>query len=196
MNRTGFAKLVIFVSILLLAGVAGYLILFIKSPKLAQHGYAPTPNSQQYEQAHSSTPTQKPETPLVFFGKIPTGPNAELYKGYIVVEGEYYEYYPETLGGGILFFKVDEKDKPKLPKKYGEYGEIFAFDNHSAAKQMLNINESVFDNKSVCKLSGRAKIAIEDYTLKLLESAVWDSAKLAQVISFTQQTTETCLERQ
>jgi len=142
------------------------------------------------------TATQRLEVPFTFVGKRPTGPNADLYKGSVVVEGEYQEWYPETMGGGILFFKVDEQYRAKLPIKYGEHGQVFIFDNDPAAKQMLKVNESVFNNKSICKLSGRAKIEIEDYTTELLEGDVWDHTKLVQVISSTSQTTKTCSERQ
>ena len=204
-QQKGFANVVFVVLVVVLAGVAGYFALVKKTPEVAQQTNTPTPTSNQQNNQTSPNPTktqtpaptttQKSEESFVFVGKRSTGSNADLYKGYVIVEGDYYEYYPETLGGGVLLFKVDEQYKTKLPKKYGEHSERFAFDSDSSAKQMLKVNESVFNNKSICKLFGRAKIAIEDYTVELLESAVWDHTKLVQVISSTTQTTETCSER-
>lgn len=188
-QQKGFANIVLIVLVVVIAGVVGYFALVKNSPKVAQQKPTQTPTP-------TPTATQRSEEPFVFAGKRPSGSNADLYKGYVIVEGEYYEYYPETLGGGILFFKVASQYKTKLPKKYGEHSDFFAFDNDSTAKQILKVNESVFNNKSICKLSGRAKIAIEDYIVELLESAVWNHTKLVQVISSTTQTTETCSERQ
>jgi len=138
---------------------------------------------------------EKKEEPFVFAGKKQTSSNADMYKGYAVVEGQYMEYYPETLNGGKLLFKVDEQYKTKLPKKYSEYVTWFAINNDASAKQMLQVDESVFNDKSICELSGRAKIAIENYTSVLAESEILDSADLVKVISFTPQTTEICPHR-
>ena len=203
MNQKGFANIILIVVVVVLVGVVGYFAFVKKSEPVAQKP-SPTPtqvsntakpNSSQTPAPTPVTTTERLEEPFVFVGKRTTGSNADLYKGYVIVEGEYYEYYPETLGGGFLFFKVDVQYKTKLPKKYGEYGERFALDSESSAKQMFKINESVFGDKSICRLFGRAKIAIEDYTVELLESAVWDHAKLVKVLSSTPQTTETCTER-
>jgi hypothetical protein len=201
MNQNGFTNSLI-IGIIALAvlvlGISGYLI-FVKKPERVVENPTPIPTPTPVPTPTpmpTPTPTQRPEEPFVFIGKRSTGSNADLYKGYVIVEGEYYEYYPETLGGGVLFFKVDEQYKTKLPKKYGEHSTHFFFDNDSVAKQMLKVDESVFSNKSICKLSGRAKIAIEDYTVELLEGAVWDHTKLVQVINSTPQTTETCQGRQ
>jgi hypothetical protein len=132
------------------------------------------------------------EESFVFSGKRPTGSNAELYKGYVIVEGEYSQSYSETLNGGKLLFKVDKQYKAKMPIKYGEYSSYFVFDNNVDAKQMLKIDELAFNDASVCKLSGRAKIAIKDYTVELIESSVFDHTSLAQVISSTPQIAEIC----
>lgn len=192
-QQKGFASTVLIILVVALAGVVGYFALVKKSPEAFQSNNQNSPKSIQ---TPTPTSTQRSEEPFVFLGKRSSGSNADLYKGYVIVEGEYSEFYPETLGGGILFFKVDSQYKTKLPKKYGEHGWLFAFDNDSIAKQMLKVDESVFDNKSVCNLSGRAKIAIEDYTVELLEAEVWDHTNLVQVVSSTSQTTETCSERQ
>lgn len=135
---------------------------------------------------------EKKEEPFVFAGKRQTSSNADMYKGYVVIEGQYMVSSRETMFGGKLRFNVDEQYKTKLPKKYGEYVTWFAIDNEASAKQMLQVDESVFNDKSVCELSGRAKIAIENYTSELLESATFDSADLVKVISFTPQTPEIC----
>jgi hypothetical protein len=202
MTQKSFVKIILVVVVVILLGAAGYLALVKKSLPIAQQISTSTPTSTKTltlapTTTSTSTPitTQRSEESFIFVGKRPTGSNADLYKGYVIVEGEYYEYYPETLGGGILFFKLDEQYRNKLPKKYGEHSQYFAFDNDLSAKQMLKINESVFKDKSICKLSGRAKIAIENYTAELIEGDVWDHTKLAQVISSTAQTTETCSER-
>ena len=198
MNQKGFANIVLVILVAVIASAAGYFTL-VKKPEIAQpNTQSNTQTSPKSNQAPTPRPTatQRLEEPFVFLGKRTSGSNADLYKGHVIVEGEYYEYYAETLGGGVLFFKVDSQYKTKLPKKYGEHNEVFAFDNVSVAKQMLKVNESVFNNKSICKLSGRAKIAIEDYTVELLESEVWDHTKLVQVISSTTQTTKICSERQ
>lgn len=132
------------------------------------------------------------EKPFVFSGKRSTGSNAELYKGYVIVEGEYFESYPEALNGRKLVFKVDEQYKAKMPLKYGEHSGYFVFDNEVVAKQMLKIDESAFNDASVCKLSGRAKIAIKDYTVELMEGEMFDHTSLAQVVSLTPQVAEIC----
>lgn len=149
-------------------------------------------NSLEVKQKTSSVEVVDQEKPFVFSGKRPTGSNAELYKGYVIVEGEYSQSYSEVLNGGKLLFKVDEQYKAKIPTKYGEYSSYFIFDNEVVAKQMLQIDESVFNDASVCKLSGRAKIAIKDYTVELMESSVFDHTSLAQVISLTPQIGEIC----
>lgn len=132
------------------------------------------------------------EKPFVFSGKRSTGSNAELYKGYVIVEGEYFESYPEALNGRKLVFKVDEQYKAKMPLKYAEHSGYFIFDNEVVAKQMLKIDELAFNDASVCKLSGRAKIKIRDYIVELTESSVFDHTSLAQVISSTPQVAEIC----
>ena len=132
------------------------------------------------------------EEPFVFTGKRQTGSNAELYKGYVTVEGEYFEFYPGTLNGGRLLFKVDEQYKAKMPLKYDEHSGYFAFNNDVVAKQLLRIDESVFNDNSICKLSGRAKIVVKDYTVELIESSVFNHTSLTQVISSTPQVVEIC----
>ncbi len=123
------------------------------------------------------------EKRFAFAGKRQTGSNAELYTGYVIVEGEYFESYPEALNGRRLIFKVDEQYKAKMPLKYGEHSGYFIFDNEVVAKQMLKIDELAFNDASVCKLSGRAKIAIKDYTIELMEGEMFDYTNLVQVIS-------------
>lgn len=140
----------------------------------------------------TATETVGQEEPFVFSGKRPTGSNAELYKGYVIIEGEYFESYPEALNGRKLVFKVDEQYKAKMPLKYGEHSGYFIFDNEVVAKQMLKIDDSVFNNPSVCKLSGRAKIAIKDYTVELMEGEMFDYTNLVQVMSSTPQVAEIC----
>jgi len=136
------------------------------------------------------------EGPFIFSNKRPSGPRAYMYEGSLIVSGEFEVYYPETIHGGTLFFNVDEEFSTKLPQKWGEHPSRFGFDNETYAKQALNIDEKVFDDISVCSLSGRATIAIEGYTSELLESEVYDTSKLVKVISSSPQTTDTCTDRQ
>ncbi len=141
-----------------------------------------------------STETQEivSEKSFIFKENRQGFPPAKIYQGSQIVEGEYSESYPETLGGGRVHFKIDEQYKTKMPKKYGEYSQYFIFDNDLEAKKMLKIDDSVFNDKSVCELSGRAKIAIKDYTVELQESEVSDHTNLVQVISSSPQVTKTC----
>ena len=136
---------------------------------------------------------QPQDEPFVFIGKrAGDGPNADLYKGYIIVEGRYEKFY----GGGLLgngpVFYVDEQYKSKLPIRYGEHSSVFIFDNESEANSALKTDSTFFLDKSVCRISGRAKIAIRDYTVELLESSALDHTRLSWVLSITDQKAETC----
>jgi hypothetical protein len=121
----------------------------------------------------------KSEQSLTFTGKRPTGSNADLYKGYIIVEGEFAKTpeNPVTLGSGLLSFKPDSQYASKMPEKFDGRSEWFAFDNQKEAEAMLGVSPT-------CP-SGKAKIGIRDYTVELLESAVWDHTTLEAVISST-----------
>ena len=173
MNNKGFAKnLVSFVIVLIAAGVLAYLIA-VKRPQ--------------------TTVPADTETPFTLVEKRTYGPNASLYKGMVMVEGEYsVDYSDNIVGGGTLYFAVDEQYRSKLPKKYGEYSQSFIFDNELSAKQMLGIYDG---DKSVCSLSGRAKIVIEDYTAELLESSgIFDHTMLTKVLDKSIPTAAKCEE--
>ena len=177
MSQKGFANIVLIVLVVVLAGVAGYFVL-----------------AKKLEVAKESRLSPEAEKPFVLVGRRQTAPNADLYKGYVVVEGRYSVNYSDNipiLGDGALDFTVDEQYRSKLPKRYGEYPQGFIFDNESSAKQMLNISDG---DESICSLSGKAKIAIEDYTTELLESEVFDHTKLASVLSHTSPTIQKCKE--
>lgn len=138
--------------------------------------------------------SQRLEEPFVFLGKRTDGPNADLYKGYVIVEGRYEKFY----GGGLLgngpVFYVDEQYKSKLPINtvYGERRSVFVFDNEDEANQAFQTNPISFLDESICQISGRATIAIRDYTVELLESSVLDHTELAWVLSITDKKNETC----
>lgn len=137
---------------------------------------------------------QRREEPFVFTGKRTSGSNADLYKGYVIVEGRY-ERYRSTNGAPLsdkLTFFVDEEYRRKLPIKYGERSSVFIFDNKSEANEALQTNSTFFLDESICQISGRAKISIEDYTVELLESEVYDHTRFVRVLSTTDRKIETC----
>jgi hypothetical protein len=141
---------------------------------------------------NESRPSPETERLFILIGKRPTPPNANLYRGYVIIEGMYsVDYSDNILGGGMLHFTVDEQYRGKLPKRYNEYPLGFIFDNESLAKQMLGIRDG---DKTICSLEGRARIAIEDYTTELLESEVFDHTNLATVLSHTSLKIQRCGE--
>jgi len=107
------------------------------------------------------------------------------YSGSITVSGTYKEYRPDTLIGETLCFYPDEETAYLIPRSE-EDSRIawFCFSNQETAKELFEINEAeAFADETVEYIEGTATVTVSDYTVNLLEAAVYDTAQLDTLIS-------------
>ncbi len=91
----------------------------------------------------------------------------------------------------ILMFRVEGDGVEKIPRRSSSYGAIdglpvfFTFENYQDALEMLQIDEKVFEDSSICSVEGSAKIKIKDFILaeSSAEFGAIDSTSLEEVIS-------------
>ena len=121
------------------------------------------------------------------FQKVGLAPSpsirAMLYKGRVELSGTYRVWYPETLGGGMVFFNVDTDDEAKLPRDGDYFNSVFGFKNQDEAKTMLKINTDLFADKTICEFSGKATIVVEGYELLMADVDGSSMSTLKQVVS-------------
>lgn len=113
------------------------------------------------------------------------------YEGEITVSGVYYMYEPQTLLGGILCFRADEDTGYLIPREPDLYGEgmgdtrnpWFCFKNQDQAKKMFDLKmQEIFDDLEVECIQGEATVKVSNYIVDSLEAAVFDTAKLEEVV--------------
>ncbi|MEI8096542.1 MAG: hypothetical protein WCG73_00330 [Candidatus Moraniibacteriota bacterium] len=183
-----FVRGLVIIFALIITGIGIYVVSFRFFSKTTEIESTSVVPSVTKKVPTSSVVAQREEEPLVFVKKVfENREGANLYKGFVILEGTYEESSPEGMGGGMLTFMPDKQYREKLPQKGSSN---FILDEVSTEK--IKIDNSVFDNKAICKLSVKAKIAIDGFTEQLLEAEVWNRATLVQVLSVSPQTTETC----
>ena len=123
--------------------------------------------------------------------KISENDTFVYYKGAITIKGEYSEYKPDTIFGGMLCFYANKETAYLIPRDPNLYGKNngdtraprFCFDNQQEAKKMFGINDANIFKGTVECLKGTAEIEVSNYTVNKKESAVRDSAKLEKIIT-------------
>ena len=114
------------------------------------------------------------------------------YEGKITVSGKYSENYPDTLLGGTLCFYADEETGYLIPRDPNLYGEgkgdernpWFCFKDQDKAKKEFGIDDQkVFDDSIVKCIQGQAKVEVSNYIVDKLESSVFDTAVLENIVS-------------
>lgn len=176
---------------------AGYILYtqqLSKPPVTTPSGQPTTPPSSPAP----SIPPTRTEQLFTLIGQKPYSNNTELYQGYVIVEGSYSLYHPyyvarqpETLGAGDLRFTVNETYRSKMPKAFGENVTSFIFDNKDLATVLLvGLDRSLYNDQTICQLSGSAKIALSGFEVTLTESAIPHFATLAGVFSTTKPSVE------
>lgn len=132
---------------------------------------------------------QKDETTLT---KVKEDSRFVYYDGSITVSGKYQELYPDTLLGGQLCFYPDDETGYLIPRDPNLWGEgngdtripWFCFNEQENAKELFGINDdTIFSDKTIECIQGKATITISNYRVDKMESSVFDTANLDKIIS-------------
>ena len=138
------------------------------------------------EETSETTPAETPETtPATTLEEINQEGTKVYYEGTITVSGEYREYQPDTLLGATLCFYPDGETSYLVPRSAEDTRLAwFCFDNQDEAKELFEINETeAFGDSTVECIEGLATIEVSNYTVDLLEAAVFDTASLDNIVS-------------
>jgi hypothetical protein len=108
------------------------------------------------------------------------------YFGRVVLEGEFsYSMSAEDremIGDKVCFYP-SKRDGKLIPRENGDHRmPWFCFKNTKQAKDLLGISE-LLKNPTLCKVSGKATVEIENYVVDKAETNTSDSADLVKVIN-------------
>ncbi|EKD63687.1 MAG: hypothetical protein ACD_51C00226G0007 [uncultured bacterium] len=140
-------------------------------------------NSNIIEDSEDNTTTDFTNTsPLTVMNQEGT---KVYYEGSITVSGKYQEYTPDSFMGGTLCFYPDDTTKYLIPRSDEDRRKAwFCFEDQESAKELLGINDAeIFDDTTIECIEGLATIVVSDYTVDLLEAAVFDTANLGNIVS-------------
>jgi len=149
----------------------------------------PQSTTSQNSVSQQTTDSQsKKQTTLT---KIKDNGRLVSYSGSVTVSGKYQEFYPETLLGGELCFYADNETGYLIPRDPNLWGAgngdsrnpWFCFNNQDKAKKMFGIDDKIFSNKTIKCIQGKATVEISSYVVDKLESEVFDTANLDEIIS-------------
>lgn len=106
------------------------------------------------------------------------------YEGKIAVSGKYRLESPANMLGSILCFYADDETGILIPREnWDSRSPWFCFSDQNETKNIFNINEEeIFDDTSVECIEGDANIEISNYIVNKKEAAVYDTAKLENII--------------
>ena len=121
-----------------------------------------------------------------------TGESGALvfYEGEATVSGYYQLLSPEELLGDIVCFHADEETGWAIPRDPDLYGEgngdrrnpWFCFSNQETSREIFGLDNRVFDDGLVECISGDATVTISEYVVNKMESSVYDTAYLEEVL--------------
>lgn len=140
----------------------------------------------------TTTETETPTEKVTTLQKTGEEGNHVYYEGKITLSGNYFENYPGTLLGGTLCFRADEETGYLIPRDPNLYGEgkadkrnpWFCFQDQYGAKNAFGIDdEEIFADSAVTRIQGTAKIEVSNYVVDKMESSVYDTALLENIIS-------------
>ncbi|MDP2586344.1 MAG: membrane lipoprotein lipid attachment site-containing protein [Candidatus Komeilibacteria bacterium] len=141
-------------------------------------------NNNSEQQNNNTNQESKKPTTLI---KIKDDGKLIYYEGKITLSGEYFEYRPETLAGGILCFNADEETGyliPRDPNIYDRRKPWFCFNNQDEIKKIFGINDTeIFSNPTASEIRGKATVVVSEYVvINWGVSGVYDTATLVQLI--------------
>lgn len=116
--------------------------------------------------------------------KIKEDNKSILFEGDVVISGSYSEALYPSVYSGIICFSVESDYQDIMPKSiFDDRMYWFCFENQEEAKLALGISDDKIDFKGNCaRILGEAKIRISNYIINKDETAIYDRAKLVEVI--------------
>jgi hypothetical protein len=105
------------------------------------------------------------------------------YSGKQVLDGKFLYYGPadENVGDQVCFYP-DQTSARYIPRGIDDRRlPWFCFSNTKKAKALLRIDESLFEDKSLCELTGKARITVRGYVVDRTEGCVNDVSELYRV---------------
>lgn len=131
-----------------------------------------------------------PETHGAFTSTGASG-SVIYYEGEATVSGQYRLLKPNTLLGDIVCFYADEETGWQIPRDPDVQGQGYAdtrdpwfcFSNQEEVRAEFMLDNQVFADGTVECVSGDATVTISEYTVNTRESAVFDTARLEDVVA-------------